>query len=56
MSGKHMSDNATGNLAEGAHNLLVNCAGAETGDTILIVHEDPALGWYDLAAPQAVAQ
>jgi hypothetical protein len=42
-------------LARGARNLLVNCAGVEPGDTILIVHENPDLGWYDLDAPMAVA-
>ncbi|MEX3010003.1 hypothetical protein [Hoeflea sp. TYP-13] len=50
-----MTDIAMDNLAEGARNLLINCAGANPGDTILIVHEDPALGWYDLKAPHAVA-
>ena len=50
-----MTDMATDNLAEGARNLLINCAGADAGDTILILHEDPALGWYDLAAPKAIA-
>jgi hypothetical protein len=43
------------NLDAGARNLLENCAGASRGQRVLIVHEDPGLGWYDLAAPQAVA-
>ena len=43
-------------LAEGARNLLINCAGLEAGESLLIVREDPALGWYDRAAPEAVAQ
>lgn len=42
-------------LLAGARNLLVNCGEAKAGDKVLVVHEDPALGWYDLAAPQAVA-
>ena len=42
-------------MAAGARNLLVDCGGFDAGDEILIVHEDPALGWYDLAAPMAVA-
>jgi hypothetical protein len=42
-------------LAQGADNLLLNCANTKIGDRVLILHEDPALGWYDLAAPQAVA-
>lgn len=40
----------------GARNLLVNCAGLSAGDEILIIHEDPSLGWHDMAAPQAVAR
>ena len=50
-----MNSSASDNLAEGARNLLINCARAAAGDSILILHEDPALGWYDLEAPQAVA-
>ena len=50
-----MNRTASDNLAEGARNLLINCARAAAGDSILILHEDPALGWYDLEAPQAVA-
>lgn len=51
-----MTDINTDDLAEGARNLLINCAGAKAGDTILVLHENPALGWYDLKAPQAVAE
>ena len=40
----------------GARNLLVNCAGVRAGHRVLVIHEDPALGWYDAAAPQAVAR
>ncbi|MEM9105292.1 MAG: hypothetical protein AAGC96_06515 [Pseudomonadota bacterium] len=50
-----MNQIASSQLAEGARNLLTNCARAKAGDSILILHEDPALGWYDLEAPQAVA-
>jgi len=39
----------------GAENLLFGCGGFAPGDDLLIVHEDPALGWYDGAAPRAVA-
>ena len=42
-------------LAEGARNLVLNCAGLKAGDKVLIVHEDPAFAWYDLDAPLAVA-
>ena len=42
-------------LIEGARNLLVNCAGIETGTRLLIIHENPVLGWYDLDVPMTVA-
>jgi len=42
-------------LREGAKNLLVNCAGLEGGESLVVFHEDPALDWYDRAAPEAVA-
>ena len=42
-------------LAQGARNLLRHCAGLQPGAKLLIVHENPRLGWYDLAAPLAVA-
>lgn len=42
-------------LLEGAQNLLVNCGEAKAGDQVLVVHEAPTLGWYDLEAPEAVA-
>lgn len=43
-------------LGDGARNLLYNCAAMASGDSLLMVHEDPALGWYDRAAPMAVAE
>ncbi len=43
-------------LYAGAQNLLINCAELREGDKVLILHEDPTLGWYDLQAPEAVAQ
>jgi len=43
-------------LAEGARNLLVNCAGLKPGDRILVVHEDAVLGWYDMEASLALAE
>ncbi len=42
--------------AEGARNMLVNCAGLEKGADLLIVREWPELGWYDRDAPAAVAR
>ncbi|MEM7016736.1 MAG: hypothetical protein AAF512_05270 [Pseudomonadota bacterium] len=41
---------------EGARNLLLNCANIRAGERVLILHEDPVLGWYDTAAPMLVAQ
>jgi hypothetical protein len=42
-------------IAEGARNLLVNCADLRSDETLLIVCEDPNLGWYDNETAQAVA-
>lgn len=41
-------------LAAGARNLLLNCAQLRPGQRVLIVQEDPELGWYDRDAPWAV--
>jgi hypothetical protein len=38
-----------------ARNLLTDCARLAAGDRLLILHEDPALGYYDAEAPRAVA-
>ena len=46
---------AAHDIAAGAHNLLVNCAGVRRGESLLIVREDPALGWYDAQVPEIVA-
>lgn len=40
----------------GAENLLLNCAGLQRGDSLLIVHEDPLLGWYDAAVVETIAK
>jgi len=42
-------------IAQGANNLLMNCAGLKSHETLLIICEDPALGWYDAAAPEAIS-
>jgi len=42
-------------LAAGCRNMLVNCAGLNSGDRVLIVQEDAALGWYDTEMAAAVA-
>lgn len=43
------------NLDVGIENLLLGCAKVKQSESLLIVHEDPALGWYDDATPVAVA-
>lgn len=40
----------------GAENLLLNCAGLRSGDSVLVVHEDPGLGWYDAAVVESIAE
>lgn len=45
-----------GDLEEGARNLLVGCAELAAGAHVLIVAEDPALGWYDAKLPEALAE
>ena len=42
-------------LAAGANNLVSNCAGIVRGQRIVIAAENPALGWFDEAAPRAAA-
>ena len=44
------------NLDNGATNLLINCAAAKVGESVLIVQEHTELGWYDREAPEVVAQ
>lgn len=41
---------------EGARNLLLSCAGVSAGERLLILHEDPALGWYNAETPALVAR
>lgn len=40
----------------GALNLLQNCAQLQARERLLVVHERPALGWYDAEAPRAVIE
>lgn len=42
-------------LKDAARNLLVDCAGLRAGQRVVILAEDPALGWYDIACPEATA-
>ncbi len=41
-------------LQKGAENLLVSCAGMGRGDTLLVLHEDPKLGYYDQEIADAI--
>ncbi|MEM7057780.1 MAG: hypothetical protein AAF557_09360 [Pseudomonadota bacterium] len=43
-------------LAAGARNLLDECAGVRPGLRVVVLQEDPELGWYDREAPAAVAR
>lgn len=45
-----------GKFEEGARNLLLNCGEFAAGSEILILHEDPTLGWYDAALPETLAR
>ena len=40
----------------GARNLLVECAGMRAGETLLVLHEDPALGYYGQGMAEAVLE
>lgn len=41
-------------LSAAARNLLCDCAGLQAGDSVVICHEAPTLGWYDAEAADAV--
>jgi hypothetical protein len=41
---------------EGVRNLLVGCAGARAGDSLLILAEDPALGVYEAGLAEAIGE
>jgi hypothetical protein len=47
--------NTNHELSEGVRNLVTNCARIQPGESVLIVHENPHLGWYDEIVPKAVA-
>ena len=38
---------ASRDIRAGARNLLINCAELSGAESLLIVREDPGLGWYD---------
>jgi hypothetical protein len=42
-------------LERGARNLLMNCAGAKPGESLLILHEDPAAGYFGPGLAEDIA-
>ncbi len=42
-------------ISRGVHNLLINCAGAKSGDTLLLIREDHRLGYYGPGLAEAIA-
>lgn len=42
-------------LKDAARNLLIDCAGLRAGMRVVILAEDPELGWYDGVCPEATA-
>jgi hypothetical protein len=42
-------------LERGARNLLLNCAGAKPGESLLILYEDPAAGYFGPGLAQDIA-
>jgi len=44
------------NIKAGAQNLLRNCAQLQEGESLLIVQEDPELGWYDYEVVKVVIE
>lgn len=53
-----MPDSQTDDIAvlAGAHNLLADCAGMRAGETLLVLHEDPSLGYCGPGLAEAVLQ
>ncbi len=41
-------------LRQGAENLLIHCAGLSAGDTLLVLRENPARGYYDQTIADAI--
>lgn len=47
--------NTASNLS-GAENLLIKCAQLQPHESLLIICEDPSLGWYDAQTPEFIAE
>lgn len=43
-------------IEQAARNLLINCAELQHGNRVVILAEDPALGWYDGTCPEITAR
>ena len=43
------------NITKGAKNILENCADLSKNQTLLIISEDPLLGWYNKDITDALA-
>lgn len=48
--------NRQADIDKGAQNLLKNCAGTTAGDRLLVIHEPPALDYYDQGMVDMVAK
>ncbi|MEM9061689.1 MAG: hypothetical protein AAGD13_14610 [Pseudomonadota bacterium] len=55
-AGTHPLHLDEGDPRAGARNLLLDCAGLVAGQRVVILAEDPALGWYDAEAPEVTAE
>lgn len=52
--GEPMTDRQA--FENGVRNMLLGCAGARPGDSLLILAEDPALGYYEAGLAEAIAE
>ena len=48
--------NNSASIALGAENLLSKCANLQAHESLLIICEDPGLGWYDSKTPEFIAE
>jgi len=48
--------NKSASIVSGAENLLFQCAKLQPHESLLIICEDPALGWYDAKTPDFIAE
>jgi hypothetical protein len=46
---------STAALKRGAHNLLLNCAGAKPGESLLVIYENPVFGYFGVGLAEEVA-